>query len=103
MILTIFKILKPNILQVIVLLVFAMLHYFIRGMLEMDAMTRARFVAKEYLEENNVCTKELCNKIVKEYDNLNNVGIKIVNYSILVGNFAKVMVYCIICVIYTFI
>ena len=103
MILTIFKILRPNMLQVVILLVFAVIHYFIRGMLEVDAMIRARYVAKEYLEENAVCEKELCNKIIGEYDSLNDVGIKIVNYSILASNFIKVIIYCGICAIYTFI
>lgn len=103
LILTIFRVLKPSLLQAIVLLLFIIVHYFIRSMLEMDAMTKARYVAKEYLEENNICSKEICSKIVGEYDRLNNVGIKIVNYNILFTNFIKLMVYCIICAIYSFI
>ena len=88
--------------QVVVLILFVMVHYFIRSMLEMDAMTKARFVAKEYLEENNICSKDVCNKIVKEYDKLNDAGIKLVNYNILLTNFVRTMGYCVICAIYSF-
>lgn len=98
-ILTIFKILKPNMVYVAILLLLGMLHYFIRGTLELDAMIRARYLAKEYLEDNSICTKETINKIITEYDKINNIGIKMVNYNIFAGNIIKVIIYCIICAI----
>ena len=74
-----------------------MIHYCIRSMLETDAMTKARFIAKEYFEENNVCDKEVIERIVTEYDKLNDIGIKMVNYQILVNNILKVIIYSVIC------
>lgn len=97
LILTMFKILKPSMVQVAVLLLFGMVQYFIRDMLEMEAMIKARYVAKEYLEESDVCSKEICNRIIQEYDKLNAIGIKMVNYDIFVRNIAKVLLYCVIC------
>ena len=90
-ILTIFKILKPSMIQVAVLFLFGMMHYFIRSTLEMDAMI------KEYLQENKICENDVCDRIVEEYDKLNNAGIKIVNYDIFARNIVKVIVYCIVC------
>ena len=55
--------------------------------------------AKEYMIENNICSKEQCEKIVDQYDSLNDVGIKLVNYDILARNIVKVVIYCIICLI----
>lgn len=82
------------------ILIFAgMIHYFIRSMLETEAMIKARYIAKEYMEETNICTKEECNKILTQYDNLNNVGIKLVNYYILAKDIIKVIIYCIICLL----
>lgn len=98
-ILTIFHIIKIPMLFLCILIIMGMIHYMVRSMLETDAMTKARYVAKEYLEENNVCSKEIIEKIVTEYDNLNNIGIKLVNYDILCRNIIKVVIYCIICVI----
>lgn len=81
------------------LIVMGIVQYFIRSMLETDAMTKARYVAKEYLEENNICSKENVNKIVYKYDELNNIGIKLVNLDIFAKNIFKVILYSFICLI----
>lgn len=95
--LTLFKIIKPSMLQVTFLLLFGTIHYFVREMLETDAMIKARYVAKEYLEENNIGTKAQVDEIVGEYDKLNEAGIKLVKYTLLAKNSIKVIIYCIIC------
>lgn len=95
--LTLFKIIKPSMLQVTFLLLFGTIHYFVREMLETDAMIKARYVAKEYLEENNIGTKAQVDEIVGEYDKLNEAGIKLVKYTLLAKNSIKVVIYCIIC------
>lgn len=97
--LTIFKIIINPMLYLCILIILGMIHYFIRSMLETEAMTKARYVAKEYMIENNICSKEQCEKIVDQYDSLNDVGIKLVNYDILARNIVKVVIYCIICLI----
>lgn len=89
---------KPSVFLYI-LIVMGMVQYFIRSMLETDAMTKARYVAKEYLEENNICSKEDINRIVCKYDMLNNIGIKLVNLDIFARNFIKVIIYSVICII----
>lgn len=98
-ILTLTRVIKnPNIFLYI-LIIMSMVQYFIRSMLETDAMTRARYVAKEYLEENNICSNEEVTKIITQYDKLNDMGIKLVNFDILVKNIIKIVIYCIICIV----
>ncbi len=89
---------KPSIFLYI-LIVMGMVQYFIRSMLETDAMTKARYIAKEYLEENNICSKENVNKIVSKYDELNNMGIKLVNLDIFAKDILKIIIYSIICIL----
>lgn len=98
-VLTLCNIIKNTSMFLYILIIMGMVQYFIRSMLETDAMTKARYVAKEYLEENNVCEKEDINRIVCKYDMLNNIGIKLVNYDILARNFIKIMIFCLIVII----
>lgn len=98
-ILTLFNVITKPYVFLCILIIMAMIHYFIRSMLETDAMTRARYVAKEYLEENNICSKEEIEKIVTGYDELNSNGIKLVNFDILFRNIIKIIIFCIVCCI----
>lgn len=99
-VLTVFKVINnPNIFLTI-LIMMGMLQYFIRSSLETEAMIKARYVAKDYLEQNDICSNVDIERIVKQYDRLNNTGIKFVNFDILVRNFVKVIIYCVICIIF---
>ena len=66
--------------------------YFIRSYLEMDAMTKARFLAKEYIEQENISTEDEKKDLIKEYDNLNNLGIKATNYSLFMQVIIKTII-----------
>lgn len=100
--LTVFKVINYPYIPYIfltILIIMGMIQYFIRSALETEAMIKARYVAKDYLEQNNVCSETDIERIVKEYDRLNNMGIKLVNFDILARNFIKVIIYCVICMI----
>jgi len=98
LILTIVNVIKVRMLFLAILILLGFVHYTIRSMLETDAMTKARYVAKEYLEDNNICDKSIIERIIKEYDYLNDLGIKMVNYQILQSNILKVIIYSLLCV-----
>lgn len=98
-ILTLFNVITNTSLFLYILIVMGMIQYFIRSMLETDAMIKARYVAKEYLEENNICSKDDINKIINRYDLINSMGIKLVNLDIFVKNILKAIIYSIICII----
>ena len=42
----------------------------VRAYLENDAMIKARFLAKEYMEEKKISSKEEINKMVYEFDRI---------------------------------
>lgn len=98
-ILTIINIIPNPMVYLCVLIIMGLVQYSVRSMLETDAMTKARYVAKEYLEENNICSKEDIEKIVTQYDKLNSPGIKLVNFDILARNLIKIIVYSLIAII----
>lgn len=97
--LTIFKVIHNTMLQVEILTILGFIYYFIRSMLENDAMIKARYLAKEYMEKSECCSNEEIKEIVEEYDKLNNIGIKGVNLNLLFNVIIKVIIYCIICII----
>ena len=96
---SLFGIINNYMLYLCILLIASIVQYAVRSFLETDAMTRARYVAKEYIEENNLCTKEELDELIDSYDKLNNLGIKAVNYQILANNMIEVIIYLIVCLI----
>ena len=98
-ILTIFGIIKNSMLHIQILTIAGLIYYAVRSYLETDAMTRARYVAKEYISENNLCNKEELDKLINQYDELNKIGIPLYNYGLLFNVMIKILIYCIIFVI----
>lgn len=92
LILGIFNKLSNEMLFLNIFLILGMVYYFVRAYLENDAMIKARFLAKEYMEEKQCTTKEEIEQIVHGFDQINNLGIKGVNYSILLGIFIKAII-----------
>lgn len=79
-IIAIFKILPSKMLFLSVFLILGMIYYAVRIYLENDAMTKARFLAKEYMQEKDISSQEEINKVIQKYDEINDVGIKATNY-----------------------
>ena len=84
----------------ITLFIMAFIYYIIRTYLENDAMIKARFLAKEYLEEVKISDENEIKKIIENYDELNKVGIKCVNYSLYLTTIIPIILFCIVCFIY---
>ena len=95
-ILTVVGVIKNYILFVSIMLILAMVFYVIRSYLEIEAMTKAKYIAKEYLEEKNV--KET-NEIITEYEKINNIGIKYTCYKLISSKLYLIILYIIICLI----
>ena len=62
-------------------------------------MIKARYLAKEYMEEEKISTTEEINKIVKGFDRINDLGIKVTNYKFFLNIMVKLLVFIIICII----
>ena len=69
------------------------IQYILRFALEYEAMIKARFIAKEYIEENNILNKEEKEKLLEEYDNVNNIGIPFMNYYTISMNIIKIIIF----------
>ena len=95
-ILAIFKILPYKMLFLSILIIFGFVFYAVRTYLENDAMIKARFLAKEYMQEKGISTQEEIDRIVKKYDELNDIGIKCTNFQLLSNVFLKIMILLII-------
>lgn len=98
--LTVFGIVKNQLFQMVILTLVFFIQYVVRSFLEIDAMTKAKYVAKEYMEENNLGTKEERQEIINNYDKLNELGIKTVCYKIFSNQIIKLIIYSIICYIF---
>lgn len=99
-ILTLFnKIPEPS-MCAIILVMMSILLYFVRSYIETDAMTRARFLAKEYMEsKSDLISKDNVDVVIENYDKLNDIGIKLYNFKLLFDYLVKVIVYCVVAII----
>ena len=79
-----------------ILIILGFIYYFTRSYLENDAMIKARFLAKDYMEKQNISSKEEIEKIVNEFDKLNTIGIRCVNYNLFFNTIIKTMIFLVI-------
>lgn len=102
-VLTIFGVFKDAKLQIIILLVLSFLYYVVRAYLETDAMTKAKYLAKEYMldyiNKNPICTQQEVEDIVNEYSRINNLGIPAINFILMKNCIFKVGIYILIVVL----
>ena len=91
-ILGILKILPYKMLFLAIFLVLGLVYYSIRTYLENDAMIKARFLAKEYMEEKGISSKDEIESLVKKYDELNDIGIKFINFKFFEGIIIKAVI-----------
>ena len=91
-----FKLLPSKMLLISIYVILSYIYFFVRSYLENDAMIKARFLAKDYMEAVNISNKDEIQEIIQEYDKLNNLGIKTVNYSLLSNTIFKTIILCLI-------
>ncbi len=98
-ILKLFNILPYEMMFLAILIMGGFIYYFVRSYLENDAMIKARFLAKEYMEDKKIFSQEEINKIVHHFDKLNDIGIRCVNYTLLLNIVIEILIFCVICMI----
>ena len=76
-----------------ILLILSFIYYVIRVFLENDAMIKAEFLAKEYIEEQGISSKVEKEKIYNGFKQLNANGIKGTNCSLYVKIMIKVVIF----------
>ena len=95
-ILTLFKVINNQMLQIAILMLFTLVQFAVRSFLEIDAMTRARFLAKEYMEKKKLCSNEEKEMLIKQYAKVNKIGIPFVVDNLLTSGLVRVLVYVIL-------
>lgn len=98
-ILTILRVINNQMLQIAVLMLFTLIEFSIRSFLEIDAMTKAKYLAKEYMEKKKICTDEEKETLLKEYENINRIGIPFVIDNLLTNGLFRNLIYTVICII----
>ena len=96
--LEIFNILPNSMIFLTILILFGFTQYIVRAYLENDAMIKARYLAKEYMNNKKISDGQEVEKIVKGFDNINDIGIKCVNYNLFLSVMVKALIFSIICI-----
>lgn len=96
-ILVILKILPDEMMFLVILILLEMGYCTLRNFLENDAMIKARYLAKEYMEEKQISSKEEIEKIVEGFDKINDIGIKCVNYNLYFNSILKILIFSLLC------
>lgn len=81
--------------HILTLLFLSIIQYIVRNGLEVDAMTRAKYIAKEYIEKNKLLSEYEEEKLLKEYDEINKIGIPFISYCLIINNIVKIVFFCI--------
>lgn len=92
-ILLILKKLPNEMLFLNIFLILSFIYYVIRIYLENDAMINAEYVAKEYMEEQKISTKEEIEQIIQGLKEINKRCIKWTNGSIFIKIMIKVILF----------
>ena len=83
----------------IILIFLGIVQYIIRFSLENEAMIKARYIAKEYIEENRILEEDEKKKLLAEYDEVNSIGITFMNFHLISKNIIKDLIYAIVVLI----
>ncbi len=92
-ILSLLKLNQHGMLHLFILTILSFIYYAIRSYLEMDAMTKAKPLAKEYMEDEGTLSKEEQREILDNYEIINEIGIKMTNYKLIMNATVKIIIY----------
>ena len=95
-ILTITKVIQNTFVPMFVLLLLTTIKFAVRGFLEIDAMTKSRYLAEKYIKSKNIITEKETEQLLERYDEINKLGVPFTIVHILEGSFAGILMYAII-------
>lgn len=97
-ILALFNIAKIEVLNTLLagLFLVQFIWFIVRSFLETDAMTRAEYVSKEYIEKADIVSDEEKKALVNQYKEINKIGIKLYNFVLACQAIVKIIAYCIL-------
>lgn len=86
---------KNTIIHVVILLILALCQYTIRSMLETEAILESKHLAEKYFQKKGIKT-EIIGKIIKEYNETNQMGINLINYMLVAKSLLKIVIYIVV-------
>lgn len=92
-ILTVCKKLSNEIMYSNIFLILSLIYYVIRIFLENDAMIKAQFLAKEYMQESKYIGNSEIDKIYHGFEELNKECVKGTNCSLFIGIMIKLVIF----------
>ena len=92
-ILVIFRRLTNEILYSNIFLILSFIYYTVRVFLENDAMIKAKYLAKEYMEEQKCATKNEIERVINGFEQLNKGCIKGTNCSLFIEIMVKLVIF----------
>ena len=98
--LAIFKILPYKMMFLAIFFIMSLIYYMVRTYLENDAMIKAKYLAKEYMEEKKISTQSEIEELIAGFDKINSVGIKCTNYNFFMQIMVKALLFSIISFIF---
>lgn len=98
-ILALFKFLPYKMLFLSILMILGLVYLAVRTYLENDVMIKARFLAKEYMEELKISSRKEIDKLLSGFDKINNLGIKCANYYLFMDVMTKIFIFSLICLL----
>lgn len=80
-------------LHISILIFLSIIQYIVRNSLENEAMIKAKYIAKEYIEKKKIMNKSEQKELLQEYERINNIGIPFMNYYTISMNIVKIMLF----------
>lgn len=99
-IITVIKFNFHHMIYMLILIGFSFVYYAVRSSLEMDAMIKAKELSKEYMIKESKLSCEEQNEILKNYEIINEIGIPLTNFKLIFDCILKIIIYCILCIIF---
>ncbi len=96
-VLTIFGNLQNQMAHVATLAVMGIVYLTVRLYLESDAMIKARYLAKEYMNKKKISSEEEIQKMINQYDVVTNFGVKCVYYQLGLNVLSKIAILSLLC------
>lgn len=88
-----------ELLQLFIFFIISILWFIVRSYLEVDAMIRAEYETKEYINQTNIIEKEKQNELIQYYKELNKIGIPTYIFLLFSKIMLKISIFCIIILI----
>ena len=93
-----------NLIYILIYIFLSLIYCIVRGYLENEAMSKAMYVAKEYMQEyqksdNNISDEDI-KTIVENYDRINKIGIPLTDFVLVSGTLIKIILLSIIAVLH---